>query len=120
MGFRWRFGNGHKGAIGLPSDIQLGCKASAECQRRQSLAEVEPGTTVVICCIDGEGPLTRRLAEMGFIPGTRVEVLRRAPLADPIEFELRGYLVSLRREEAERVRIRYDVSATTSHGDEAI
>jgi len=40
---------------------------------------------------------------MGFIPGTEVRVIRRAPLADPIEYQLRGYLVSLRREEAAMV-----------------
>lgn len=71
-----------------------------------TLAEIEPGRSVEVCCLDGDGPLARRLAELGFIPGTVVEVLRRAPLADPIEFQIRGYLVSLRREEAGRIRIR--------------
>jgi Fe2+ transport system protein FeoA len=71
-----------------------------------TLSQVEPGNKVKICCLEGGGPLIRRLAEMGFIPGTEVEVLRRAPFADPIEFQLRGYLVSLRREDADRVHVR--------------
>jgi len=107
MGFRWRFGRSGKTGFSGSGGEGAGCSRAPEfdCQRL-NLSEVEPGTSVEICCLEGEGPLSRRLAEMGFLPGTRVDVLRRAPLSDPIEFELRGYLISLRREEARRVRIK--------------
>lgn len=49
---------------------------------------------------DGEVP-ARRLAELGFVPGTEVRMVRRAPFGDPIEIELRGYRVCLRREQLE-------------------
>jgi ferrous iron transport protein A len=49
---------------------------------------------------DGE-MLARRLGELGFVPGTEVQLVRRAPLGDPIEIELRGYRVCLRREQLE-------------------
>ena len=49
---------------------------------------------------DGE-MLTRRLGELGFVPGTEVQLVRRAPFGDPIEIELRGYRVCLRREQLE-------------------
>jgi len=45
--------------------------------------------------------LARRLGELGFVPGTEIQVVRRAPLGDPIEIELRGYRVCLRREQLE-------------------
>jgi Fe2+ transport system protein FeoA len=46
-----------------------------------------------------------RLLEMGLLPGTRVEVVRYAPLGDPIEIKIRGYNLSLRKHEAEQVWI---------------
>ena len=47
----------------------------------------------------------RRLREMGLLPGTRVKFLRWAPLGDPLEIELRGYKLSLRRHEAELIEV---------------
>jgi Fe2+ transport system protein FeoA len=51
------------------------------------------------------GALRRRLMELGFVPGTIVRVVRRAPLRDPMEVELHGYHLSLRRSEALAVQI---------------
>jgi Fe2+ transport system protein FeoA len=50
--------------------------------------------------------VTRRLLEMGLLPGTQVEILRMAPLGDPIELRLRGYALSIRRAEAAQIMIR--------------
>lgn len=50
-----------------------------------------------------EGPFSVRLMEMGITPGQKLDVIRRAPTGFPIEIKIRGYLVSLRREEAEGV-----------------
>lgn len=64
-----------------------------------------PGTTGVISDVPGAGPIDRRLLDLGLLPGTSILVLRRAPLGDPTEFELRGYRLCLRRSEAARVRV---------------
>jgi Fe2+ transport system protein FeoA len=64
-----------------------------------SLAELAPGRRARICAHPPRGPVPVRLEELGFVPGTRVEILRRAPLGDPIEIEIRGYRVCLRRED---------------------
>ena len=62
------------------------------------------------CCgevvsVGGDTHLRRRLLEMGFCNGADVELIRRAPLGDPIEFRLRGYHLSLREEQAKCVQI---------------
>jgi ferrous iron transport protein A len=62
------------------------------------------------CCgavvgVSGDADLRRRLLEMGFCNGANVEVVRRAPLGDPIEFRLRGYCLSLRDEQAKFVQV---------------
>ncbi|MFN3822083.1 MAG: ferrous iron transport protein A [bacterium] len=82
------------------------CRCSPQSRDHvQYLSNVPVGQRVKVCCLEGNGTLVRRLAELGFIPGTEVKVIRRAPLNDPIEFALRGYLVSLRSEEARLVRV---------------
>jgi Fe2+ transport system protein FeoA len=55
--------------------------------------------------VGGDPQLRRRLLEMGFCNGVAVEVVRRAPLGDPIEFRLRGYHLSLRADQAQHVLI---------------
>jgi Fe2+ transport system protein FeoA len=55
--------------------------------------------------VSGDPDIRRRLLEMGFCNGASVEVIRRAPLGDPIEFRLRGYHLSLREEQARFVTI---------------
>jgi len=59
-----------------------------------------------VVSVGGDNDLRRRLLEMGFCNGAQVEVLRRAPLGDPIEFRLRGYCLSLRDEQAKFVQIK--------------
>jgi ferrous iron transport protein A len=56
--------------------------------------------------IDGMDEVSLRLLEMGLTPGVEVRVLGMAPLGDPLELELRGYRLSIRRSEAARVEIR--------------
>jgi Fe2+ transport system protein FeoA len=58
-----------------------------------------------VATVGGDAEIRRRLLEMGFCNGTCVEVIRRAPLGDPIEFKLRGYHLSLRDEQAGLVRV---------------
>lgn len=61
------------------------------------------GGTVV--AVGGDRDLRRRLLEMGFCNGAQVNVVRRAPLGDPIEFRLRGYHLSLRADQAQYVLV---------------
>ncbi len=70
-----------------------------------TLRELRVGESGQVCGVTGDRELRRRLLEMGFCNGARVQVIRRAPLGDPIEFRLRGYLLSLRAEQAKHVRI---------------
>jgi ferrous iron transport protein A len=56
-----------------------------------------------VVTVGGDRDLRRRLLEMGFCNGAKVEVVRRAPLGDPIEFRLRGYHLSLRSDQAQHV-----------------
>ena len=58
-----------------------------------------------MCQVDGADELTMRLLEMGLTPGVEVAVVGVAPLGDPLELEVRGYRLSVRRSEAARVEI---------------
>jgi ferrous iron transport protein A len=70
-----------------------------------SLASLPVGASGRIESVDTGTPAGRRLADLGFLPGTDVRVVRRAPLGDPSVFELRGYRLCIRRAEAARVRV---------------
>jgi ferrous iron transport protein A len=78
----------------------------------QTMADMSPGQQVVVdgvVAAAGDGPaitLRRRLLELGLVPGTPVTVVRRAPLGDPLEITLRGYALSLRRDEAALIMVR--------------
>ena len=70
-----------------------------------SLHALGVGCHGTVTSIGGDPDVRRRLLEMGFCNSTTVEVVRRAPLGDPIEFKLRGYCLSLRKEQAQFVQI---------------
>jgi ferrous iron transport protein A len=72
-----------------------------------ALAELRPGTEATVVRVEsGLSPaIARRLADLGFTPGTRVRVERRAPLRDPVLYRLRDYAVCLRRAQAAQVRV---------------
>jgi ferrous iron transport protein A len=70
-----------------------------------SLADLEPGAAAVIEGVHTAAPGGQRLLDLGFVPNTPVRVLRRAPLGDPIEFELRGYRICLRHSEAAWIHV---------------
>jgi ferrous iron transport protein A len=69
------------------------------------LASLAPGQWAEVRAVDSASPIGRRLFELGFRPGTRLRVIRRAPLGDPTTYELRGSRFCLRRAEAERVEV---------------
>ena len=69
------------------------------------LSEVEENKRVVITKVLGHGSFRRRISEMGFVAGKEVIVLKNAPLYDPVEYQLLGYNVSLRRAEAYLIEV---------------
>jgi ferrous iron transport protein A len=69
------------------------------------LDQLKVGQVGRIVAIDGTDTLAQRLMEMGLLEGEEVEVLGFAPMGDPIELRLTGYRLSLRRNEAARVRV---------------
>ena len=72
------------------------------------LSDLKPGQSGTILKVSGAGRFKRRLMEMGFVPGERVAMEKFAPLRDPGEFVIKGYHVSLRRQEAEMVLLEED------------
>jgi ferrous iron transport protein A len=56
-----------------------------------------------VVAVDGGGDAVRRLMDLGLIRGTPVEVIRAAPLGDPLEVRVRGFMLTLRRAEAEHI-----------------
>ncbi len=71
-----------------------------------TLDKVAVGNGGVIDIVGGEGPLRLRLLDMGLVPGTRVTVCKVAPMGDPIQLSLRGYELTLRREDAANITLK--------------
>ena len=70
------------------------------------LSALPAGKFATIASLPHNVPGLTRLREMGILPGTRIQLIRRAPLGDPIEIAVRGSLLSLRLKEAELIEIR--------------
>jgi len=70
-----------------------------------TLDEIRPGLGCRIVRQNLGGATGQRLMDMGFIPGTKVEVIRNAPLVDPVDLLIRGYHVSIRHAEAKGVEV---------------
>ena len=75
-----------------------------------TLDQLPIGQTAVITKVGGEGALRCRLLDMGLIPKTAVRVEKIAPLGDPLELRVRGYSLSLRKEDARNIEV--EVSAS--------
>ena len=73
------------------------------------LSELKTGESATILKVTGHGGFRRRIMEMGFVRGQRVEVVLNAPLKDPIEYKIMGYDISLRRSEADMVVVLSDI-----------
>ncbi|MBQ2111793.1 MAG: ferrous iron transport protein B [Bacteroidales bacterium] len=69
------------------------------------LSELKTGERGVIVKVNGHGSFRKRIIEMGFVKGNKVKVILNAPLRDPIEYEIIGYKISLRREEASKIEV---------------
>ena len=71
----------------------------------KTLREVKVGESVKVVKLHGEGPVKRRIMDMGITKGTEVHVRKVAPLGDPVELTVRGYELSLRKADAEMVEV---------------
>lgn len=71
----------------------------------RTLDQLDAGERGVIASVDCPPTIARRLMELGVLPGTEVEVIRRAPLGDPMEIALRGVHLSLRKSEARHIDV---------------
>ena len=70
-----------------------------------TLKEVSVGQTVKVAKLNGEGPVKRRIMDMGITKGVDIYVRKVAPLGDPIEVTVRGYELSLRKADAEMILV---------------
>ena len=75
-----------------------------------TLAELKIGQSARILAVGGEGALRCRLLDMGLIRKTRLTLQKIAPMGDPLEIHIRGYELTLRREEAEKIEILPEVA----------
>ena len=73
--------------------------------RLLTLDKMEPGSHAKIVATRADGSLRRRIMDMGLLPGERLEMVRRAPFGDPLEIIVKGYHLSLRKEEARRIEV---------------
>lgn len=71
-----------------------------------TLKDLNPGESGTIVSIGQKGPLKRRLMDMGITPGIGIKVVKVAPLGDPVEVNIRGYELSLRKDEAQQIIIK--------------
>lgn len=71
----------------------------------KTLKECRPSETVVVKRITGTGPVKRRIMDMGITKGTEIYIRKVAPLGDPIELNIRGYELSVRKQDAQMVEV---------------
>jgi len=71
-----------------------------------TLDKIEPGNAAVVTRVGRQGHGRRRLMAMGVVPGTEIEVLRTAPLGDPVEYRIKGYSLSMRKADAADIEVR--------------
>ena len=70
-----------------------------------TLDQIKPGYRGTLSVVGGEGALRRHLLDMGLTPNTQVTVRKVAPMGDPIESFLRGYVLTLRKEDAAKIEV---------------
>ena len=70
-----------------------------------TLDQLAPGQKAIVKKVGGQGAIRRRLMDMGVVHGVEIELVKAAPLGDPLEYRLRGYHLSLRKAEAQFIEI---------------
>ena len=74
-------------------------------KKTTTLTLLPVGVDARVVSVGGEGRITRRMLEMGVIPGVSVSVIKKAPFGDPIEIRVRGYSLAMRRSEADSIEV---------------
>ncbi len=69
------------------------------------LTNLPIGQTATVLSIEGNNAITKRLMEMGVVPGVSVRVVKSAPFGDPLEIRVRGYHLAMRRSEAQTIEV---------------
>ena len=72
----------------------------------KTLKDVKVGETVTVSKLHGEGPVKRRIMDMGITKGVQIYVRKVAPLGDPVEVTVRGYELSLRKADADLIEVK--------------
>ena len=87
-----------------------------------TLDQLTVGQSGAITKVGGAGPLRCRLLDMGLIPKTKVTLTKIAPMGDPIELQLRGYTLSIRKDDAADIEVTALEKAQTTavHGEEQV
>ena len=81
-------------------------------EQMHTLKGLKPGSSAVISSVGGEGALRQHFLDMGLIPGTTVTTVKYAPMGDPVEFKVRGYELTLRLDDADKITIDTDAKTT--------
>ena len=90
----------------MPKGLNYNKEANQKGERTmKTLRETKIGKTVKVVKLHGEGPVRRRIMDMGITKGVEVYVRKVAPLGDPIEVTVRGYELSLRKADAEMIEV---------------
>ncbi len=71
-----------------------------------TIADMKINEIATIIKVEGNGPLRLRLLDMGLIPNTVVKIQKIAPLGDPIQIQVRGYELTIRKEDAEKIQVK--------------
>jgi ferrous iron transport protein A len=71
----------------------------------KKLSELEPGQKAMVNKIEGDSSTRRRIMDMGVVRKASIKVIRKAPLGDPVEFEIKDYKLTLRKRDAENVMV---------------
>ena len=71
----------------------------------KTLKDVKVGETVTVARLHGEGPVKLRIMDMGITKGVVTKVVKIAPLGDPVEIEIRGYHLSIRKDDAREIEV---------------
>ncbi|HMM23026.1 MAG TPA: FeoA family protein [Selenomonadales bacterium] len=74
-------------------------------EQRSSLADLKVGTTGKISSIELDGLLRRRILDLGILPGTQVQCVRKSPAGDPIAFRVRDTTIALRSDDASLIKV---------------
>lgn len=80
-------------------------RETKESDQSMTLTNLPIGKNARVVAVNGTGSVTRRLMEMGVIPGVAVEVVKMAPFGDPIEIRVRGYSLAMRKSEADSIEV---------------